>query len=436
MADGPESGIAAALADARTRYTADNPASHTAHERTARVTPGGNTRSVLHVDPFPLCFAGGSGSTLTDLDGHRYDDFLADFTAGLFGHSDPRLIATLQACAREGLNLGGHSLAEAELAESLVARFPALEQVRFTNSGTEANLMAIAAARTITGRDRLLIFDGAYHGGVLSFGQARRSNVPFDYLLATYNDLDGTRALIRQHGTGLAAILVEPMLQSGGCVPADPDFLRMLAAEARSSGALLIFDEVVTSRLAPGGVHGALGIRPDLVTLGKYLGGGSSFGAFGGRREVMARFDPRRPDYIQHGGTFNNDRLTMALATVAIRDIFTPDAALRLNARGEALRHDLNARAERHGLPMQFTGAGSIMSAHMTDRPVRCYADQAAEDVALRDLFYFHLLERGIYIARRGMLSLSLAITEEQITRLVDAVESFCTIAAGLATRR
>ena len=203
-----------------------------------------------------------------------------------------------------------------------------------------------------------------------------------------------------------------------------------LREETTRCGALLVFDEVVTSRLHPGGMHGALGLRPDLVTLGKYIGGGMSFGAFGGRRQVMEMFDPRTPDSVPHSGTFNNNAVTMRVAHAGLSRIYTPEAATELNARGDRLRAALNALAQAYQAPLQFTGAGSVMCAHMTARPVLSPEDAARGDPELRDLMFFDLLARGIYIAKRGMVCLALTTSDLQIERLEAAVRDF------LETRR
>ena len=436
VTDNGEASLAAALADAKRRYADDNPQSRTAFERAAEWMPGGNTRTILFVDPFPLYFDSGEGSTLVDVDQHRYIDFLGEYTAGLFGHSNPRILETLGQVAEDGLNFGGHNRHEAKLAALLCDRFPALDKVRFTNSGTEANLMALGAARVFTGRDKIMVFAGGYHGGVLTFGAVNRVNVPFDYITATYNDIAGTRALLRQHGGEIAAVIVEPMLQSGGCVPAELAFLEMLGDETKASGALLIFDEVVTSRLHPNAIHGKFGLTPDLVTLGKYIGGGMTFGAFGGRSDVMARFDPRLPNFVPHAGTFNNNTLSMAIGYVAMSEIFTAERAIALNGRGEALRARLNTLAADAQANMQFTGLGSVMNIHMTTIPIVSADQVKAGDMALRELFYFYLISRGIYLARRGMISLSLAITDEQIEQLVSVVSEFIDLYRPMLVRR
>jgi glutamate-1-semialdehyde 2,1-aminomutase len=425
--------IDAALAEAIALYRACNPLSLARHQEACAVMPGGNTRTVIHVDPFPLAIRHGEGARLTDLDNHEYVDFLSEFTAGIYGHSHPVIRAAIAEALEEGLNFGAHNRIEAQFAAAVCARFPGIEQVRFTNSGTEANLMALAAARAITGRPKILVFDGGYHGGVFYFRDGGSPiNAPFDYLIGRYNDIAAVRALALPHARALAAILVEPMLGSGGCIPAEREFLAGLRRLADETGAVLIFDEVMTSRLAPGGLQEAHGILPDLTTLGKYIGGGMSFGAFGGRAELMAHFDPRRRDAFPHAGTFNNNMLTMKAGLAGLTQIYTPDAARALNARGERLRAQLNALARRRGLPMQFTGQGSMMALHMTGRPIRAPADAAQDDARLRDLFYFDLLARGIWIAKRGMIALSLALDDADCDLFVAAVEDFADTRAPL----
>ncbi|HEY1301798.1 MAG TPA: aspartate aminotransferase family protein [Stellaceae bacterium] len=423
----------AALAEAEELYRARNPKSFAQHQAACAAMPGGNTRASIHTDPFPLAMAKGEGAHLWDLDGHEYADFLSEFTAGIFGHSHPAIRRAIEAALEGGLNFGAHNKAEARFAAAVCDRFPSIELVRFTNSGTEANLMAVSAARAITGRPKILVFGGGYHGGVFYFrGHGSRLNAPFDYLLGRYNDLAAVEALTRPHRADLAAILIEPMQGSTGCIPAERDFLAGLRRLADETGALLIFDEVMTSRLAPGGLQEAHGILPDLTTLGKYIGGGMSFGAFGGRTDIMARFDPRRGDAFQHAGTFNNNVLTMNAGFVGLTEIYTPERARALNDWGDRLRARLNATVARHELKMQFTGIGSMMSVHMTDRPIRSEADAAHGDGRLRDLFWFDLVARGVWFAKRGMFALSVALDDTDADRLADAVEEFAQTRAAL----
>jgi len=425
--------IGAALAEAEALYHARNPKSLAQHRQACAAMPGGNTRSAIHVDPFPLTMARGEGARLWDIDGHEYLDFLSEFTAGIYGHSHPAIRRAIEGALEGGLNFGAHNATEARFAAAICARFPSIELVRFTNSGTEANLMAVSAARAVTGRPKILVFKGGYHGGVFYFrGGGSALNAPFDYLLGEYNDLAAVEALVRPHRSELAAILIEPMQGTTGCIPAERPFLAGLRALADETGALLIFDEVMTSRLAPGGLQEVHGILPNLTTLGKYVGGGMSFGAFGGRVDLMERFDPRRSDAFQHAGTFNNNVLTMNAGLVGLTEIYTPERARALNTFGNRLRERLNAMAQRHGLAIQFTGLGSMLAVHMTEKPIRSQEDAERGNAALRDLFYFDLVARGIWFAKRGMFALSIALDENDCDKLADAVEEFAQTRAPL----
>jgi len=419
-----------AVADARRRYAAKNPASRERFEAARAALPGGNTRTVLFHEPFPLGVVRGAGCRIWDADGHEYVNLVGEYTAGLFGHSHPVIVAALHRALDGGLSLSGHTMMEGPFARAVSARFPSMELLRFTNSGTEANLLALATAVLHTGRRRILVFDGGYHGSVLSFHHSLHTggeplNVPHEFVVGVYNDRDGAAALIRRHAADLAAVLVEPVLGSGGCIPGDPEFLATLRSETAAAGALLVFDEVMTSRLSPGGRQEALGIRPDLTTIGKYLGGGASFGAFGGRREVMERFDPTRPGAVAHAGTFNNNVLTMTAGLTAITEVYTPAAAAALNARGEALRVRLSGLARAAGAPVSVTGAGSMMAVHFTPAPPRNAAEADAADPLLGELLFFDLLERGIHVARRGMIALSLPVGDAECDALADAFAAF-----------
>lgn len=416
----PANALDAYVAAAAAAYAARNPRSGEIARRAAHSLPGGNTRTSLWYDPFPLCMIRGEGSRLTDADDHRYIDFLGEFTAGIYGHSPAVIREAVIAALDDGINLSSHNRREGELAELIRQRFPSMALVRFTNSGNEANLMALAAARAWTGRDKVLVFQGGYHGGVLAFPPGgSRANAPYDFVVARYNDLDGVRTLIAEHAASLAAILVEPMQGAGGCVPGDPAFLAMLREAASQVGALLIFDEIQTSRLALGGRQSLLGLRPDLTTIGKFFGGGMAFGCFGGRQDVMGQFDPRRPDALAHAGTFNNNTLTMAAGSAALRHLLTAEALDALNAAGDQVRTDLLALFESEGAPFTASGLGSLMNIHPTGP-----ADAIAP---LRRLLFFDLAEQGIYIAPRGLIALSLCITPEDIAAFMDAMRRFLT---------
>lgn len=432
--------LARTLAEVETRYRERHSHSARRHEYATRHMPGGNTRTVLHYSPFPLTFASGRGNRLTDVDGFEYLDLLGEYSAGLYGHTHPIIQAAMKRAIEDGLTLGGPNLYEARLAEAIRTRFASIELIRFTNSGTEANLMALSAVRALRpARPRVLVFDGGYHGGVFYFRHGgSRLNVPFDWLIGDYNDIEGTRALLRSHAGAVAAVMVEPML-GGGCIPGTREFLGMLREECTAQGSFLIFDEVMTSRLSPAGLQGLLDIKPDMTTLGKYLGGGASCGAFGGRRELMERFDPDAADAFEHAGTFNNNVLSMAAGLAGLTEVFTAPEVQRINALGDRLRERLNGVASAHRAPFQATGLGSLIGLHFGSAMVQRQADPDAVQgdaerakTAVETLFHLEMLERGYYFGRRGYIALSLPTTESDCNGLVEAVGDFFAVRGAL----
>lgn len=425
--------VTQAYTAAEEAYISRNPKSQSIYKSATESLPGGNTRSVLYYAPFPLSITHAQGPKLHDADGHTYTDLLNEYTAGLYGHSDPLIASAIKAAVDKGLNFGSQHEDEVRLAEAVKARFPSIKLLRFTNSGTEATLMALAVAKVFTARKKILVFSGGYHGGAFAFKGAESSpvNAPHEYLIARYNSLDSVRELVErpENRDDLAAIIVEPMIGSGGAIPGDHSFLKGLREIANERNAVLVYDEVMTSRLYGGsGVQSQMAEkdRPDLTTLGKWIGGGMSFGAFGGREEIMALFDPRRQGSLAHAGTFNNNILTMKAGRVGVEKIFTPERAQELHDRGEELRTKLQEISK--GSLMKWTGLGSIMNVAFTATPleqIKCPEDFGKPSTDLGDLLHLYLLERGFYMARRGFIALSLVLTDEDLAGFVDAVRGF-----------
>ena len=410
-----------ALTEARERYVAQRPVGAAMHAEAREVMPGGNTRTVLYHPPFPMRISHGHAQRVIDVDGHEYVDMLGEYTAGLYGHSQKVVLDAVRAALDNGISLAGHNVYEARLAREIVDRFPALELVRFTNSGTEANLMAIALARVVTGRPGIAVMRGGYHGGLLYFGGGGSPvNAPYEAIVLDYNDVEGARASIREHADRLAAVVVEPVLGSGGVIPATREFLQALQEEARAHGVLLILDEVMTSRLSPSGAAPLFGLTPDLLTLGKYLGGGLSFGAFGGRADLMGRFDPSQPGALPHAGTFNNNVLSMAAGLAGLTQVLDDARLEALNARGDRLRAELQRVMAPHG--WTATGMGSMVGFHPVPGPVSSPADIAGADDRRRELLFLDLLERGFYVAPRGFIALSIEVTDDDVDEFVAAV--------------
>jgi glutamate-1-semialdehyde 2,1-aminomutase len=413
------------LAEAEARYLTANPESRRLHDERARFMPGGNTRTTIHQPPFPLTIVHGEGARLIDADGHEYVDFLGEYTAGLYGHSNAVIVDAIQSALADGFVLGAPNRHEAVLAEAICARFPSIELVRFCNSGTEANLLALSLCRAITGRLGVLVFSGAYHGGILLFAHGNSPlNPPFEWIVGEYNNAAEGARLVKEHAQRLAAVIVEPLQGAAGVIPADRAFLRTLREATAAQGVLLVFDEVMTARLSRGGMQQLVGIKPDLTTLAKFVGGGLPFGALGGRADLMRRFDPSRPDALQHGGTFNNDVLTMAAGAAGLTQVLTDAEITRLNDLGDRLRQRLNAFSAERELWFCATGYGSLVGLHFTPGPVRNEGD-VPEATELRGLLHLHMLERGFSYGRRGFVALSLPLDEKDIDGFAAAVEEF-----------
>jgi glutamate-1-semialdehyde 2,1-aminomutase len=377
-------------------------------------------------EPFPVALTGGDGVRVRDLDGHDYVDFVSEYSAGLYGHSNPVIQARIAEVVEGGIALGGPNVHEAELGAELVRRFPALERVRFTNSGTEANIMAISTARAVTGRQRVVAMREGYHGGVLTFAHGGSVlNLPFPWIMAHYNDTEGTEALLRENAADIACVILEPMLGGGGCIPASGEFLAMLRRVTAEIGAFLIFDEVMTSRLNYGGLQTVRKVTPDLMTLGKYIGGGASFGAFGGRADIMDRFDPATPGAFGHGGTFNNNVISMAAGLAGLTEVLTEDASVRFNALGDRLRTDLQDRIDAHGVAASTTGFGSLLNLHFIPKGRVTPDAVEAVDPRLGKLWHLEMMLAGQYVTPRGMLALALPHTDADVDGLVRAVDRF-----------
>lgn len=407
--------LEALVTEARALYAARRPQSRREHEAARVHLPGGNTRSVLHFEPFPYRVVGADGAVQTDADGHTYVDLCGNYTAGLFGHSASAVRAAVVAALDTGFSIGGIRAQEAELAGLLCRRFPSLEQVRFTNSGTEANLLAVGTALHHTSRSGVLVFDRGYHGGVLSFGGVGGSesplNAPYDITVAEFDRIDSAVRRIESRRYG--CVLVEPVQGSGGCRVADVEFLRALRSSCDQTETVLIFDEVMTSRLSDAGAQGHFGVTPDMTTLGKYLGGGMSFGAFGGRRPIMRHFDPGQGGLLGQAGTFNNNAASIGAAIAVLTEVLTTKALRTVNDRGERLRAGLNDTFSRHEQNLWATGLGSMLCLHAA-RPQQL------------ELLFFHLLECGFFVAPRGFISLSFEVTDGHVDEFLAAVEEWC----------
>jgi len=354
----------------------------------------------------------------------------------LFGHADPPVVRAVREAALRGTSFGAATEAEVVLAERVKQLVPTVDLLRFVNSGTEATMSAVRLARGFTGRDKIVIFEGGYHGhadaflvkagsGVAAAGLPSSAGVPAgaakDGLLASYNDLGSVEGLFRRHGQEIAAVLVEPVAGNMGVVPPEPGFLEGLRKITEATGSLLIFDEVITGfRLSPGGAQARYRIRPDLTCLGKILGHGLPVGAYGGRRDIMESVAPLGPVY--QAGTLAGNPLAMAAGLAALRRL-RPALYDHLEQRGAQLEKGLVSAAEDAGVPVHLSRVGSMVGLFFCEGPVRNYAEARAADRNAYARLFRSLLRRGVYLppAPFETIFLSTAHTIEEVDRTVEA---------------
>jgi glutamate-1-semialdehyde 2,1-aminomutase len=359
--------------------------------------------------------ARGHGSSLVDVDGREYVDYVCSWGALILGHAHPAVLAAIRDAADAGWTYGAPCPAEVELAEAVRRRMPSLEVMRFVNSGTEATMAAVRLARAATGRDLILKFEGCYHGhgdsflvkagsGVATLGLPDSPGVPAALagltLTAPFNDATAVADLFRKHAKRIAAVIVEPYVGNAGFIPPAADFHPALRALCDDHGALLIFDEVMTGFRVSAGGGGAqerLGIAPDLTTLGKIVGGGFPVGVYGGRADLMRQIAPEGPVY--QAGTLSGNPMAMAAGLATLRETEAPGFYDRLEQCTARLVSGLQDAARKHGVPLTIGHAGSMWGAYFVDGPVRNYADAKQSDTALFARWHKAALARGVFLA-------------------------------------
>ena len=383
--------------------------------RARELFPGGvnsPVRAFRGVGGEPIVAERGEGARIWDADGKEYIDFVLSWGPLVLGHASPIVLEALEKAMQKGTSFGMPTEREVQLGELIRQRMPHIEMMRFVSSGTEATMSAVRLARAFTGRDSILKFDGCYHGhadsflvragsGVATLGLPDSPGVPASLaaltLTAPFNDLDAAVDLVRSNKNGVAAIIVEPVVGNSGFIPPNPGFLEGLRKAADDVGALLIFDEVMTGfRIAPGGAKERFGVRADLTTLGKVIGGGLPVAAYGGRREIMERVAPSGPVY--QAGTLSGNPLAMA-AGLATLSTLTPALHSKIEKRTATLVEGLQKIAEQLKVPLTAGHAGSMWGFFFTSRPVRNFMEAKASDVNLFRRFFHAALERGVYLA-------------------------------------
>ncbi|PZU44926.1 MAG: aspartate aminotransferase family protein [Sphingomonas sp.] len=418
------------------------------HSRATLSLPGGNSRHTVYFPPYPIYAVRGEGARVIDADGVSRLDLINNYSSLIHGHNHPKIVEAVVEQAHKLLAVALPTEAEVELAEILCDRLPSVEQVRFANSGTEGVMMAIKAARAYTGRRLIAKIEGAYHGSSDSaavstspapnrWGDARYPTsvaepgsgpgTADDMLVLSMNDVEAGRASLRQHGSELAGVLIDPLVKNLAFQPASPEFLAMLREETTAAGALLIFDEVYSLRLGFNGAQQALGVRADLTALGKIIGGGLPVGAVGGSAEIMtALFDPR-PGKVRlaHGGTYNANPLTMAAGSASMK-LFDREAFDRLSLLGDRLRAGFEEIIRITGVPATVRGKTSMVGlfqGRMTGGTYRDVVAQMKSSPAIVERsarFFEHMLNNGVFFGAAGFFVLSTALTEADIDFVLD----------------
>jgi glutamate-1-semialdehyde 2,1-aminomutase len=420
-------------------------------EKALKLMPGGvnsPVRAFRAVGGDPIFIARGEGSRLVSVDGTRYIDYVMSWGPLILGHAHPEVIEEIMRAARDGTSFGACTEAEVRLAERIAEAFPSIERVRLTSSGTEATMSALRVARAATGRDKILKFEGCYHGhadsllvkagsGVATLGLPDSPGVPRALAELTitvpYNDVGAVESAFAAHGRDLAAVIVEPVAGNMGCVPPQPCFLEALRRLTSGHGAVLIFDEVITGfRIARGGAQELYGVQPDLTTLGKIIGGGLPVGAYGGKAELMDLVAPAGPVY--QAGTLSGNPLAVAAGLKTLEMVARSGFYERLEAVSRRLETGLVRNSQEAGLPVTVNRVGSMLTAFFAPGPIEDYSSAKHADTGRFARFFRALLDRGIYWppSQFECALPSAAHSSDEIDRTVEAArEGFRAAAAG-----
>ncbi len=426
------------------RYKSRNQESLRLHERAAQVMPGGDSRNSIWWPPFPTYVTRGEGSKLYDVDGNERVDMLNNMTTLILGHRHPSVVKAMREQLDDGVSFPAPSPPVIDWAEMMVDRVPSVDKVRFVNSGTEATLNAIRAARAFTGREMIAKCEGAYHGThdavsisvqppIESAGDALNpdpvigfegipSRVVDDIVIMPYNDIEACERIIRANAEQLAAVIVEPVNGQSGFIPADPAFLSGLRSLTSELGILLVFDEVIAFRISRGGAQEYYGVLPDVTAFGKIIGGGMPVGAFGGREDVMALYDPSNgPPRVQHAGTFNGNPMTAAAGIATLGEL-TPAAYRELDEKGEYVRERLRKLIAEVEAPIRVSGISSLFSLQFTTTPVTDYRSYATNDKEFAQTMFMGLLNEGYVASSRCAGNVSTVHEHGELDGFVDAV--------------
>ena len=430
------------LDDQNIQYVNRTKNSYRKHNLATKVMPGGNTRTTQWMEPYPFFAENAEGMYINDIDGNHYLDFMLNATTLILGHAHPDIVKTLTQQIQDGTVYSVPTDGQSKLADILVERVPSFEKVRFTNSGTEATMMAIMAARSFTKKTKIAKFEGGYHGthdhvsvsvypkkedlntethpGVPEYSYQPKSILE-DVIVLPYNDIEKSKELIGKYKDDLSCIIMEPIISNFGYLPLDLEFIKFIREITEELGIVLIFDEIQSFRVSSGGAQESFGITPDMTTLGKIIGGGLPVGAFGGKDEIMELFDPTSSNYdIAHAGTFNGNPLTME-AGVTVMENLTSNNFEKMNHLGDSLRSKLSSVFNEINLDVQVTGYGSLFGINFNKNKIKDYRSFLDNNSDMTKILFSYLRNKGILLQLKNAGALNILMTEKEIDYLVDS---------------
>lgn len=430
-------------------YFEKTPKSKDLNSQAANFLPDGDTRTSIYFEPYPPYMVRGEGCYIFDIDGNKYVDYMNNYTSLIHGHNHPKIREAVVEQLRCGTIFGAPHQSQYRLGEILCDRIPSIQKIRFCNSGTEATMFAIRAARAYTGKDKIIKIEGGFHGthdlveasvspsleeagdatfpNIVPFSKGIPKNIFSNVLIVPFNNKVAMKAAIQANEDDLAAIILEPVMGAAGMIPAIKDYLTFLRDITNEKGIVLIFDEIVSFRLSQGGAQEWYGVKPDLTALGKIIGGGFPVGAFGGREDIMSLFSPKK-GILHQSGTFNGHPISMVAGIATLKEL-TPDVYKRINSLGDSLRNGINNVFSELHIKAKASGVGSLVFIHYTLEEVKNYRDarKASEDAKLvKDLGNLCFLNQGIFFAARGQFSISTPMTNDHINQTISSIhESF-----------
>ena len=430
------------------QYKSKTQQSHKLQTNATKYMPGGSTRTTQWMEPYPFYAKNAKDQHITDVDNNSYLDFMINATSLIHGHASSKIINAIKSQSDIGTAYSAPTDGQTKLAKLLTDRTPSMETLRFTNSGTEATMMAIMAARAYTNKQKIAKFEGGYHGthdhvsisvgpkeselnestnpGILQYPGQPKSLLE-DVIVLPYNDIEKTKELLTQHSNEIACLIMEPVISGLGYLPLDIKFLEFTREITKELNIVLIYDEIQSYRLAPGGAQELFNITPDMTTLGKIIGGGLPVGAFGGKEEIMDLLNPSSKNYkLSHAGTFNGNPLTMEAGTVVMEEL-TDEKYKKMNTLGDDLRSKLNSIFNELEINAQITGIGSLFGINFNENKIKDYRSFIKNDSLLTKILFMGSINNGILMQTKNAGALNTLSSELEITKLEESTRTIAT---------